>query len=588
MAMQYPIGDATGGTPSPIPARKELPEFLRTSSPPIPPPRVAPLDPVAEQRKTVEFYGAIQQLSSSGIVTLSIIAINVLVYLAMAFSGAGFFEISSDKALRWGADLWALTTGGQWWRLLTSTFLHFGLIHIGFNMWALYQAGRLTERLYGRWFYLLIYLYGAVMSGLASIWWDRPAVCAGASGAIFAVFGALLAYLILHRQTFPRAVVQPLTNSTAAFIAYNIFFGLTQKNISNSAHIGGLISGLLIGMVVARPMEASRRRRQLWPRLIGGLLVSAATAGAAIQAIPKSAPTSLAAITDEDPAAVFNQGVGFLTASPPNYARAIDCFRRSAAAGMPEAMYNLGVMYGDGHGVRRDYPQAMQWFRKAADLNYPLAMLQLGRMYLAGEGTPVDRAAAIAWLRKAADAGQSDAMYDLGICYYDADGVPRDFKQGASWFSKAAAAGSVPAMGKLAVLYSRGRITAKDFDAHHAMAWFSKASQAGDSAATCAVGQLYENGDGVARDYAKAMTWYRKAAKAGSPDAYTHLGMLYAKGRGVPMDPVMAAQCYQQAAAAGDPQAMRLLADCFSYGVGVKIDPAKAAELYKAADAADR
>jgi rhomboid protease GluP len=288
-----------------IAPRPELPEFLRGSSPGTPP----SLPPVDERQKMIEFHGAMVGLSSTPTITITLIVVNVLIYLAMGIDGAGWFTIGSEAGVRWGADFWMLTTSGQWWRLITSAFVHFGLIHIAFNMWALYQAGGLTERLFGRLPYVLLYLYGALISGLASIWWNPNNVCAGASGAIFAVFGALLAYLLLHRNAFPRSVVEPLSRSTLVFIGYNIFFGLTQKDISNSAHVGGLISGFVIGLILARPLDPVRRRRQTWPRLLAGVIAIIASVGAGIYAIPKASPDDVSAQLSDDPAAAFNQGV---------------------------------------------------------------------------------------------------------------------------------------------------------------------------------------------------------------------------------------------------------------------------------------
>jgi TPR repeat protein/membrane associated rhomboid family serine protease len=469
----------------------------------------------------------------------------------MCATGANWLVPHGEDAIRWGADLWALTTSGQWWRLLTSAFVHFGLIHIAFNMWALYQAGQLTERLFGRWFFLLLYLYCAVMSGLTSIWWDRPDVCAGASGAIFGVFGALLAYLILHRKAFPVTVVQPLMKSTIAFIGYNIFFGLTQKNISNSAHIGGLISGFAIGLVIARPIDLAGRRRQFWPRFLAGIVVLVVTLAAAVHAIPKSPKIDLADLPAEDPVATLNRGVRSVNATPPDYATALSCFRRSAAAGLPEAMFDLALLYQQGHGTIKDQQKA------------------------------------IAWYEKAANAGSTDAMNNLGIIYAQGDGVKADPEQAARWFSSAAGAGQLAAAKVLSVMYVTGEIKGTDFDAVAAMQWFKKLADDNSKIAACAVGLLYDNGDGVAQNFREALSRYQSAASDECPQALTYLGRMFAQGHGVHTDPIKAVILYKKAADAGDALAMQLLADCYEKGSGVTKDPAKAAELRKAARTVD-
>jgi rhomboid protease GluP len=218
----------------------------------------------------------------------TIVAINVLVYVAMGLGGVNWMSPRIEDMLRWGADSWALTTGGQWWRLLTAAFLHFGLLHLGLNMWALRSVGSLTERLYGNKSFGLLYLFGAIVSSLASTWWDRGAVSAGASGAIFAVYGGLLAYLVMHREALPRSAYQRTFNSTVIFIAYNVFFGLTQVGISNSAHLGGLVSGFGIGLLLARPLEPQRRASQTRRRAALATVVGIAVIAAGLATIPKS------------------------------------------------------------------------------------------------------------------------------------------------------------------------------------------------------------------------------------------------------------------------------------------------------------
>ncbi len=101
--------------------------------------------------------------------------------------------------LNWGANWGPLTTAGEWWRILTACFLHFGIVHLLCNMYALLLAGLLAERLFGNWFYLAIYIGTGLASSLTSLWWHPELICAGASGAIFGVYGALLGYLVNQR-----------------------------------------------------------------------------------------------------------------------------------------------------------------------------------------------------------------------------------------------------------------------------------------------------------------------------------------------------------------------------------------------------
>jgi rhomboid protease GluP len=216
-----------------------------------------------------------------------IIAANVGIFLAMGLTGVGWFTPSIAGMEKWGADSWPLTTSGQWWRLFASAFLHFGFLHLAFNMWALWQVGELTERLFGNVVFAVIYVLTALLSGLASTWWDKMAVSAGASGAIFGVYGALLAYMLFQRRSFPPAAFKSLTTSTLVFIGYNVFYGAATPGISNAAHLGGLASGFFLGAIAARPLMPEARARQALPRLAALLILGVAAVGVGVAAIPR-------------------------------------------------------------------------------------------------------------------------------------------------------------------------------------------------------------------------------------------------------------------------------------------------------------
>src|SRR5581483_206797 len=96
------------------------------------------------------------QTPATAIVTPILLALNVAVYILMGVSGAGWMDVKAQAAIHWGADFAPLTTTGDWWRLLTSAFVHFGFIHLALNMWVLLSVGRFTERLFGRGFFALV------------------------------------------------------------------------------------------------------------------------------------------------------------------------------------------------------------------------------------------------------------------------------------------------------------------------------------------------------------------------------------------------------------------------------------------------
>ncbi len=195
-------------------------------------------------------------------VTNLIIAANVIVFVVMAgFLGAGWIDPTNlVPYVRFGANNGAATTDGEWWRLLTSMFMHYGILHLLLNMWALFQSGHLVERLQGRVLYGITYLASGIGGGLLSIAWHGDKTwSAGASGAIFGVYGALLGHMLKEKQTVPRAVFQPLLKSTLTFAGYNLFYGMIHPQIDNAAHVGGFLTGAVFGWLTAMPVDSAHR-----------------------------------------------------------------------------------------------------------------------------------------------------------------------------------------------------------------------------------------------------------------------------------------------------------------------------------------
>jgi rhomboid protease GluP len=195
-------------------------------------------------------------------VTQIILGINVAVFLGMALSGSTIMEFPIAESIHWGANVGALTFSGEWWRLLTCVFVHGGIIHIAFNMWCLWNLGALCESLYGRWTYIAIYLICGVGASVTSAAWNPYRASVGASGAIFGLAGAVLAAFKLGEFSVPRAALSGTLRSLGAFVVYNLLFGLLP-GIDNTAHVGGLITGLIVGALIAliAPQQDQALRR---------------------------------------------------------------------------------------------------------------------------------------------------------------------------------------------------------------------------------------------------------------------------------------------------------------------------------------
>ncbi len=187
-------------------------------------------------------------------ITIALIAINVLVFLAMVVSGVSLTQPTTRDILLWGGDFGPLTVGAhQWWRLLTSCFLHFGIIHIGMNMYVLYLIGPFIEIVFGRMRYLVIYFIAGLAGSIVSVAVHPLAVGAGASGAIFGLYGAVFGFLLIRRRTLNPAAVSSITRSAGIFVLYNVVYGSISGTTDISAHLGGLLAGFLTGMLLVPP-----------------------------------------------------------------------------------------------------------------------------------------------------------------------------------------------------------------------------------------------------------------------------------------------------------------------------------------------
>jgi rhomboid protease GluP len=192
-------------------------------------------------------------------ITYALIAINALVFFAMVASGISFTSPTPLDVFNWGGDYGPATIGAhQYWRLLTCTFLHFGIIHIGFNMYVLYQIGPFIETVFGRARYLLIYFIAGLAGSVTSILVHPNSVGAGASGAIFGLYGAVFGFLLINRRTLDPTATKSIAKSAGIFVLYNVVYGSMSGTTDLSAHIGGLIAGFLAGMLLRRPRPATR------------------------------------------------------------------------------------------------------------------------------------------------------------------------------------------------------------------------------------------------------------------------------------------------------------------------------------------
>lgn len=186
--------------------------------------------------------------SGSYFFTPILIILNLSIFLIMVISGMNVFTPDTETLVQWGANFRPQTLEGEWWRLLSCCFLHIGLIHLVMNMYALMYIGSMLEPLVGRVRFITMYLLAGICASLCSLWWhDDAVVSAGASGAIFGLYGVFLA--LLSTKLIEKSVRQSLLGSVLTFVAFNLFYGM-KGGVDNAAHIGGLVSGFVIAFIL--------------------------------------------------------------------------------------------------------------------------------------------------------------------------------------------------------------------------------------------------------------------------------------------------------------------------------------------------
>jgi len=183
----------------------------------------------------------------------SLLLINLTVFALMLRAGSGLWHSASGVPLAWGASFGPATQDGQWWRLLTAMFVHFGLVHLVLNLWALWDVGRLLERLYGPLRFALLYLGSGLVGNLLSlVVQGNQAVSGGASGAIFGLYGALLVSLWREREQVDRREFRWMFGVALVFTLLTLGMGWFAGGIDNAAHLGGLGAGATLGTLLAR------------------------------------------------------------------------------------------------------------------------------------------------------------------------------------------------------------------------------------------------------------------------------------------------------------------------------------------------
>jgi rhomboid protease GluP len=190
-------------------------------------------------------------------ITKVLIFVNVFVFIIMLFNGAGLWHSPNNIQLTWGANFGPATQDGEWWRLASAMFLHFGVVHLALNCFSLWEVGQLTERMYSRLSFIIIYFTSGLFGNLFSlVIQGNVAVSGGASGAIFGLYAALLTFLWREKSHISNVEFRWLFWGAFGLAAITILLGFIVPGIDNAAHIGGFVAGGLTSIIFSQAIWA--------------------------------------------------------------------------------------------------------------------------------------------------------------------------------------------------------------------------------------------------------------------------------------------------------------------------------------------
>gem|GEM_PF-1633492 len=565
----------------------------------------------------LSFDRSMEQLGTQSIVTWALVAANIAWFLFVASQGGGWLVAQPGVIIHWGSNFGPLTLNGEWWRLFTCMFVHFGLLHLAFNMWVLWSIGRMIERMFGSLHYALLYVFAGLCGSMASLWWHPNVHSAGASGAIFGLLGGLLAFVLNPVSGVPPTIAAGQRRLGVAFIAYNLIGGLTHHGIDNAAHVGGLLGGFVMGWMLARPLDVTAReqaRSRFAPAAVLGLLTlvtlgwylaeqphlsadvafqqstsskridfypgryrrvvldSGDKVSAAMQAVHAAADsTSLNAaiavvqqmVDVGNAEAAFRLGRYYhLESSEPDYALALKYYQLASEENHAWATNNLGLLYRDGLGVPQNKDKADEYFQKAAGQHSPWAYLNLAESaFSSREKSAVTKG--IAWLEEGGKNQCTLCLIEQAAIYHSgAYGVVPDSGKTLSLLNKAAALGDKQATLILAELRLVGDGVPQSSKASFDM--LKTLSDNGDGYASTLLGEL--SSDDKIRNH------LFESALGGTSHIPADLAAT------IPQDTSKAIRYWERAGRQGNCQSWIDLSSIYDRGIDVNADYRKAAD----------
>src|ERR1700722_9552679 len=507
----------------------------------VPTTRSAEIERVHNEK--LSFDRSMEQLGTQSIVTAALVAANIAWFLFVASQGGGWLIPQPGVIIHWGSNFGPLTLNGEWWRLFTCMFVHFGLLHLTFNMWVLWSMGRLIERMFGSLHYALLYVFAGLCGSVASLWWHPEVNSAGASGAIFGLLGGLLAFVLNPASGVPPTIAASQRRIGFAFIAYNLIVGITHHGVDNAAHLGGSVGGFLMGWMLVRPLDVTARERAQ-PRLAlaaGVGLAILIALGWHLASQPHLSPdvafqqtTSANRIEfypGRDRRVVLDSGekvsaamqAVHAAADTPSLDAAIAVVQHMVDEGNAEAAFRLGRYY-HLESSEPDYVSALKYYQIASGENHAWATNNLGLLYRDGLGAPQNKDKALEYFQKAAGQHNPWAYLNLADAAFG-EGNKRAANKGIEWLEEGGKNQCTLCLIEHAAIYHSGAYGVAR-DSGKTLSLLNKAAALGDTQATLILAELHLVGDGVPQSSETSFEMLKTLSDNGDGYAGTLLGEL--------------------------------------------------------------
>jgi rhomboid protease GluP len=206
-------------------------------------------------------------------VTYALILINVVLSLFMVYQGADALRPSDEWLLRWGGHAASEVQRGQWWRVMTATFVHNGLVHLAITMLGLWSIGRVAERIYGYRPFLMIYLGAAIAGSAFALHFSaqKMVFVGGASCAVFGLAGALMVAVYQNREILPKLLGKPELAGMGIFALYALVQGFRPGGIDHGAHVGALVTGAILAALLPERFDMRQYEKTIQVRSATGI-----------------------------------------------------------------------------------------------------------------------------------------------------------------------------------------------------------------------------------------------------------------------------------------------------------------------------